>query len=160
MADDVRPVVVAFDGSAASRKAVTACSQLFPNRRLVVVSVWEPGLAMELAPLHSGMEWEPALPSPGEMFAVDRAQQDRAGRMAEIGAQLARACGAQAEATPVADSSDIAETIATAAEEYDACAVVVGSRGLGTVKSSLFGSTSRGVLQHCARPVLVVTERE
>jgi nucleotide-binding universal stress UspA family protein len=160
MADDVRPVVVAFDGSAAAREALTASAKLFQNRRLVVVSVWEPGLAMEMASLQSGLEWENTLPSGEEMVEVDRVQRDRAGRMAEVGVQLARECGATAEAAPVEDQSDIAETIATLAENYDACAVVVGSRGLGAVKSRLFGSTSRAVLRQSSRPVLVVTERE
>jgi nucleotide-binding universal stress UspA family protein len=160
MADDVRPVVVAFDGSAAARKALNACTELFPDRRLVVISVWEPGLAMEMASVHSAMEYDSALPSGEEILAVDQVQHDRAGEMAEVGAQLARARGAEAEAVPVADDSDVAETIATIADNYDACAVVVGSRGRGAVKSRLFGSTSQGVLRRCGRPVLVITERE
>jgi nucleotide-binding universal stress UspA family protein len=160
MADDVRPVILAFDGSTAARKALTACTELFADRRLYVVSVWEPGLAMEMASLHSGMEFESALPSGEEMLAVDEVQHDRAGNLAETGAELARAQGVDAEAVSLADESDIAETIAALAENYDACAVVVGSRGRGNLQSRLFGSTSRGVLRHCNRPVLVVTERE
>jgi nucleotide-binding universal stress UspA family protein len=46
--------------------------------------------------------------------------------------------------------------IAAIADRVDACAIVVGSRGLGGVRSRLFGSTSRDVLQRTDRPVLVV----
>jgi len=42
------------------------------------------------------------------------------------------------------------------AARADACAIVVGSRGLGRVKSRLFGSTSRTLLERSDRPVLVV----
>lgn len=42
------------------------------------------------------------------------------------------------------------------AEAEDALAVVVGSRGLSGLKQMLLGSTSSGLLQHSARPVVVV----
>jgi nucleotide-binding universal stress UspA family protein len=34
--------------------------------------------------------------------------------------------------------------------------VVVGSRGLSGIRSRFLGSTSRRVLDHCARPVVVI----
>jgi nucleotide-binding universal stress UspA family protein len=42
------------------------------------------------------------------------------------------------------------------AEERDAAAVVVGSRGLTALRSAVLGSVSYGVVHHCKRPVLVV----
>jgi nucleotide-binding universal stress UspA family protein len=42
------------------------------------------------------------------------------------------------------------------AAELDAELIVVGSRGLSRVKSALLGSTSRELLAHAGRPVLVV----
>jgi hypothetical protein len=51
MTVDERPVVVAFDGSDEARGAVTTAAALFRGRRLLVVSVWEPGLAMAMAPV-------------------------------------------------------------------------------------------------------------
>ena len=58
------------------------------------------------------------------------------------------------------DEVRVAETIVAVAEERDAGAVVVGSRGLGALKSRLFGSTSQDVLHRTNRPVLVVKAPE
>jgi nucleotide-binding universal stress UspA family protein len=44
------------------------------------------------------------------------------------------------------------------AREIDADLIVVGSRDLGRVKSAVLGSTSREVLAHADRPVLVVRD--
>jgi len=87
---------------------------------------------------------------------MDRVQHERATGTADAGAALARELGAEAEPHPVPDDVDIGETLASVADERDAAAVVVGSRGLGRVKSALLGSTSRGVMHHTKRPVVVV----
>ena len=157
MADDTRsPVVVAFDGSPESEAAMRAAAELFGSHPLVVVSVWEPGLAVAMAPLRdpAGIGYAP--PSFEEIEAIDRAQHDHALEAVELGARLARELGAEAETYPVADEADIPDTIAAIAARRQACAVVVGSRGLGAVKSKLFGSTSRELLQRLDCPVLVV----
>jgi nucleotide-binding universal stress UspA family protein len=157
MAGDARsPVVVAFDGSPESEAALRAAVELLGAHRLVIVSVWEPGLALAMAPLRDPTGIGYASPSAEEMVAVDRAQHDHALEAVEVGARLARELGAEAETYPVADEADIAGTIAAVAERRDACAVVVGSRGLGTVKSKLLGSTSRELLHRLGCPVLVV----
>ena len=157
MSEDLSPVIVAFDGSAESDAAVRAAAGLFPGRTLVVVTVWEPGLAMAMtsAPDHlSGLAY--VAPSPETMAIVDGAQSDHAADTAAAGAQLARELGAAAEPHPVPEGVDAAETIVAVAEQRDAAAVVVGSRGLGRVKSRLLGSTSHGVMRHTMRPVVVV----
>jgi nucleotide-binding universal stress UspA family protein len=156
MPTDARPAVVAFDGSAEARAAVAAAVELFPGRRLVIVSVWEAGLALALAPTRdlSGVGYPP--PTSEEVEALDRVQEDHAVEVANAGAALARELGATADAEPIADEAHVADTIAGVAERVDACAIVVGSRGLGRVRSRLFGSTSREVLQRSGRPVLVV----
>jgi nucleotide-binding universal stress UspA family protein len=46
--------------------------------------------------------------------------------------------------------------IARLAADVDADLIVVGSRGLSRMKSMLLGSTSRDLLAHAGRPVLVV----
>jgi nucleotide-binding universal stress UspA family protein len=159
MALDERPVVVAFDGSDAAGAAVRAAATLFADRTLLVVSVWEPGLAFAVAPMHDISGAVYMAPSPDQVAAIDRVQRDHAVDVAEAGARLAREAGATAEAVAVSDELAVAETIVSVAEQRDAGAVVIGSRGLGGVKA-MFGSTSRSLLQHADRPVLVVKAPE
>jgi nucleotide-binding universal stress UspA family protein len=160
MEADGRPVVVAYDGSAEAQAAVREAAALFPHRSFVVVSVWEPGLAaMAMAP---GLDQVGATYrlDPVEAAALDRAEREHASHVAEAGAELARGLGATAEALAVADVTAVAETLASIADQHDACAIVVGSRGLGRIKARLLGSTSQGLINHTRRPVLVVRAPE
>jgi nucleotide-binding universal stress UspA family protein len=156
MTEDARPVVIAFDGSEEAQAAARAAASLFGDRALLVVSVWEPGLALAMmsSPDATGLGYPP--PTPEQIHAVDRAQHEHAASMAQAGARLVQELGAMAEQLPVIESLDVAETVISIAEERDAAAVVVGSRGLGAVKSRLLGSTSRKVLHETRRPVLIV----
>jgi nucleotide-binding universal stress UspA family protein len=160
MSPDSRPVIVAYDGSDEARRAVRAAAELFGGHPLIIVSVWEPGLALAMASMRdpTGVAYMP--PSAAETEAIDEAQHDHAVEAAEDGARLARELGATAEAYSVPDEVRVAETILAVAEERDAGAVVVGSRGLGALKSRLFGSTSHDVLHRTHRPVLVVRAPE
>ena len=156
MGSDERSVVVAYDGSTEARAALREAAALFATRRLVIASVWEPGLAMAMAPAIDPTGIASVPPTGEVMAAVDRAQRDHAAEVAEDGVRIARELGANAEAYPVPDERDVAATVADLADELDACAIVVGSRGLGGVKSKLLGSTSAELLRRSGRPVLVV----
>src|SRR3954447_13237572 len=162
MSEDRAPVVVAFDGSGESDAAFRAAARLCTGRTLVVVTVWEPGLSMAMstsaADHLSGLAY--TAPDLETMAIVDEMQSEHATTTATAGARVAQELGATAEPHPVADELNAAETIVAVAEQRDAAAVVVGSRGLGRVKSRLLGSTSRGILHHTARPVLVVRAPE
>ena len=50
----------------------------------------------------------------------------------------------------------MAQAILWAAEEPAVMSVVVGSRGLSGFRSALLGSVSNAVVQHSAKPVVVV----
>ena len=160
MSEDTRPVVVAFDRSDEARAALTEAAALFRDRPLVVVSVWEPGLAIVAVPGDAGMGLSYPMPSPEEVEQVDQVEQDHAAATAQAGVELARSLGATAEPLAVADRVNVAETIHAIAEQRDAAAIVVGSRGLGRVKSAVLGSTSRKLLHDARRPLLVVRAPE
>ena len=151
-----RPVVVAFDGSPEARAAVRAATELMPGRRLLVATVWEPGLAAAIyaPPASLGMSYPPS--DSEEIETVDRAEQDHARATAEAGVRLAHDLGATAEAIVLPDDADVATVVMGLAEQHDAAAIVVGRRGLGAIRSTVFGSTSRAVLDTARRPVLVV----
>src|SRR4051812_44945042 len=107
MAEDNRPVVVAFDGSPAAIEAVRAAAEVFRDRPLVVVSVWEPSLAVSesMMPIAGigGATYNP--PSLDQMEAIDSVRGDHAQAAADAGARLASERGARAEALCIADES-------------------------------------------------------
>ena len=159
MNESAQPALVAFDGSPEARAAVTAAAALFPARRLLIVSVWEPGLALAVEPSYDLTGSGPTLPSAEEISAVDHAQHGHATRTADEGVRLARELGATADPFPV-PAAHVAETLVAIAERNDAAVIVTGSRGLRPVKSRFMGSTSRDLLRHSERPVLVVKSPE
>lgn len=155
MNEDAHPVVVAFDGSAEALEAARTAGSLFQDRPILVVTVWEPGMAMAMTANASAIDASYIPPSPEAIEMVDRSQREHAEAMAEAGAKAASAEGANAMAYPVPDEVNVAETIAAIAEQRDAAVVVVGSRGLGRMRS-LLGSTTRRLMRDTHRPLLVV----
>ena len=154
--DDQRPALVAFDGSAESEAAVRAAAGLFGDRRLVVLSVWEPGLAYAAMSSSDPTGMGYPLPTAEEVALLDDVQHERATATAEAGAALARGLGARAEPYAEADRARVADTVAAVAEDVGACAIVVGTRGRGAVKAKLLGSTSAALLREAPCPVVVV----
>jgi nucleotide-binding universal stress UspA family protein len=157
-----RIVVVAYDGSPASEHALRAAAGLLSGWPALVVVVWKAGLGFELVALPASSIGLP--PSPIDVrtaVEVDREQAERAQRMAQHGAELAREAGLEAEGLAVADDPDtpVAETIVRVVRERNASAVVVGAHGHGA-SSALLGSTSRDVIRHAPCPVIATHSRE
>lgn len=125
-----------------------------------MATVWEPGLAFEMASFSTaGMAGDPLAPpvDVAEARELGDTLQAEAERLAREGADLARSAGLEAEAVPVADErNDVAESIIDLARDRGAAAVVIGSRGRSGLLARLEGSTSRGVLKHAECPVVVV----
>ncbi len=156
-----RPILIAYDGSEPARAAVREAGALFAPARALVLTVWEPGLAqVMLMPDATGMGG-PAMPyDPNVARGVERASEEHAQALAEDGARLAREAGLAADALIAEDSLTPQDAIVASAEQHDACAIVIGSRGLRGLKSKLLGSTSAHVLHHALRPVVVVRHPE
>ena len=146
------PVLIGYDGSPSAADAILQAASLLGARPAVVVSVWSP------APVQTvgyGATGDFATAAPAYFSDVDSTLETQAREMAERGARIAREAGFEAEARS-AQGSSAWQGIVDAAQAVDAAVIVVGARGLSGLKSALVGSTSKGVLHHAGRPVLVV----
>jgi len=153
----VAPILVAYDGSPEAKAALAQAAALFPGRRAVVATVWEPGLAAAI-PDPGGIGGPAAPVELGAAAEVDDLMAKRAAGVAAEGAERARQAGLQSESASTEDEGNVAETIGRMADEHQAAVVVVGSRGQSGLKARLLGSTSESILHHCRRPVLVVRD--
>jgi nucleotide-binding universal stress UspA family protein len=115
---------------------------LLGSRRAVVLDVAPPiTRAQSLGALSPGV--------PEQAFEdLNRAE---AGRVAGQGLEIARSSGFDAEARD-AVAAPTWEGVVDLADELDAAAIVIGSRGLSGLKESL----SHQVSEHAGRPVLIV----
>ena len=156
MAPGNAPLVIAYDGSEVAKAAVRHAAGLFPQHPAVLVTVWEPGLALlPVGPSETlGMPSIPADPEAVE--AVDRVEREHATQVAAEGAELARSLSLAAEPHAVPDELDVADTVIRIANERGAAAVVVGSHGISGLRTRLLGGVSRKLIEHCEMPVLVV----
>lgn len=151
------PVLIAYDGSDSARRCISEAAELFGSRRVVVMTVWEPGLAYAIAMPTSPLGGlSPATVDVGVTREADEELQERAERIARDGADLARAAGLEAEAIAVAEATRVSDAITDQARETGAAAIVIGSRGLSGLRARMEGSTSGTVLKHAPCPVLVV----
>lgn len=143
------PILVCYDGSPGSKRAIETAGGLFPGRRAIVLHVWSPMMIVR-AP------YNVITPAPIPEFN-DQEFRKAATELAEKGVEAACAAGLDAKAD-IAEAAlaGVWSAVLEVANEYDAALIVIGSRGLSTFESLLLGSVSHGVVQHARRPVLVV----
>ncbi|HEV8559683.1 MAG TPA: universal stress protein [Actinophytocola sp.] len=155
MADDL--VLIGFDGTPAAERAVRESAALFSSRPALVVTVWEPGRAFDLALIPArGLELPLSSVDIRTAAEADEAAYREAQQLARWGAQLANDGGLRAEALTVADERSVAGTLVALARERAAAVVVLGAHRHGRIAELLVGTTTRGVLQHAPCPTLVV----
>jgi nucleotide-binding universal stress UspA family protein len=147
-----KPVLIAYDGSEGAKAAVEAAGRLFTEHRAVVVSVWHPAADISAASLIA----IPAGVATSAYEALDKESERQATEKAQEGADLANDVGFNATAGALRSTGQVWATIVRAADQEDAEAIVVGSRGLSAVKSALLGSVANGVVHHSTRPVVVI----
>jgi nucleotide-binding universal stress UspA family protein len=146
-------IIASYDGSADARAAIDQAGRLMPGAETIVLTVWEPFQAALTRTGGMGMGMGGYFPDNGE---VDAATEEAARVRASEGAERARAAGLVAEPRIVVREGGVAGAILAVADELDADAIVLGSRGLTGVRSMLLGSVSHAVLQHADRSVIVV----
>jgi nucleotide-binding universal stress UspA family protein len=151
------PILIAYDGSPPARAAVSEAGRLFAPAKAIVLTVWEPGLAeMMMVPDATGMGSTMLPFDPAITREVEQASEEHAQSIAAEGATLAGEAGLDAQPLAVEDLTNPPDAIVETAERHGAQAIVIGSRGLGALKSKLLGSTSKTVLHRAACPVVVV----
>jgi nucleotide-binding universal stress UspA family protein len=145
------PVLFAFDGSNHARAAIEKATAILKPGPAVVATAWGSFQAGAPAAL---------LAMPGDMVQTAIETLDDAGReAAEVlvneGLELVRAAGFEAEGRTVRSKGAFFASLIHLADEIDASAIVVGSRGRSSIAAAVLGSVSTGLLHHTHRPVIV-----
>jgi nucleotide-binding universal stress UspA family protein len=156
MASERPPLVIAYDGSEPAKAAVRCAAELFPDRPALVATVWEPGLAAMAWGVPPGVLGGDVPLDPETVRNLDRTETQHASRVAEEGAELARASGLEADAQVVPEAADIADTLVSLADERKAAAIVVGSHGMTGIRAAILGSVAKKLVSHGDRPVVVI----
>ena len=142
-------ILIAYDGSEDARQAIAGAAKLFHGQPATIVTIWQRFVETMAG---SGAGVAVVL----DYDELDLAAEKAAYEKASEGAQAAKDAGLEATPRAAVAVGRVAETILFEASELDVDAVVMGSRGLGGVKSLLLGSVSHAVLQRADRPVVVV----
>jgi len=145
-------ILLCYDGSETSGRAIAAAHELVGDVPATVLLVWEPPATLLIPDPFTGAEPWGSL----QMNDLETVLLERAGRLVAGGVTLANDAGFTAQSELRASAGSPWRTILDVAEEIDASLIVLGARGLGAVQSLLLGSVSNAVVHHSQRPVLVV----
>jgi nucleotide-binding universal stress UspA family protein len=139
----MKRILLATDGSPSSAEAVTFAVELAA----------EQGAELDVVYVVPTLDIVPAtgFGAIGGAFPHDVAERDRA----VLDEAVAVAAEHQIVPTTAMLRGDTVDEITAYADSHDVDLIVVGSRGHGTIASSLLGSVSRGVLGRSKRPVLI-----
>ena len=148
-------IIVAYDGSADALAAIDCAARLMPGTQATVLTLWEPFVDTMTSVGSLGLGFG-AGGDYGDLEQIDARSEKAAAARATEGSARANAAGLVASPLAERHSGAIANAILTAAESFDADAIVMGTRGLSGVKSLLLGSVSNAVVHHSKRPVIVV----
>jgi nucleotide-binding universal stress UspA family protein len=146
-------ILLCYDGSADAQAAIGQAGLLMAGSEATVLVVWE--TILETMTRHGSLGMG-MIGFYGDDGAADAAIEQAAVDTAAAGVQRAAAAGLVAQPRVVNRDDDIAAVILAEAADLDAGVIVLGTRGLGSVKSLMLGSVSRAVLHHADRAVLVI----
>lgn len=173
----ISKILLAYDGSDNGRRALDVGAELAQklDAKLTIAHVLMHGRpARELArmaeiehlakniPGSDAPGFVPSGASPYELLTAGRSEEGYLRMISAIGDQLVAYAKDRSETLGVRDvetrvlDGDFADEILDAAEAYDADMIVIGSRGLGTIRGTVLGSVSQKILHHAAQTVVTV----
>ncbi|NKY19101.1 universal stress protein [Tsukamurella spumae] len=151
-------VLIAYDGSESSQRAVKYASKVLAQGRdaeAIVVTAWESTIhqAARLSAM-SGVAGagaaETALTRESDIV------HDEAIKTNREGVDLAAASGFAARGELVEVSTTVWAALIAASDTDDVDVIVSGSRGISGIKALWHSSVSEHVLRGCQRPVMIV----
>jgi nucleotide-binding universal stress UspA family protein len=147
---DQHPVVICYDGSDNAKHAIARAAALVRSGPAIVLHVWQPLAVIITRGGFGALAGRAMLPD-------DESEERReAEAMAAEGRELARDAGFDVEARHLRTVGSTPQAIIDAAHELGASMLVMGSRGLGGLRSALLGSVSHELVMRSHMPVLVV----
>jgi|SRR5690349_8144094 nucleotide-binding universal stress UspA family protein len=145
--DPQGPLILCYDGSEAAERAIRIAPVLVGRgRRAQVLYAYKP--TERSLGVAQGM-------TGGKIDAPVLGEADAHG-VVERGVAIAREAGFEAEPLLLAADRPTAALVAETAEELDAPAIVMGTRGNSGLKTAVLGSVSREVVNAYHRPVVLV----
>jgi nucleotide-binding universal stress UspA family protein len=135
-----KKILVAFDGSKHARKAAAMARELANNMQ---ADVW---MLVAYDPLPS------YLGKPNMQAAIDSRLNQAEAQMNDAIQEIGKISGKLSREIMEGPAS---EAILKVAEARDIELIIMGTRGLGSLKGLLIGSTSQKVLSHANCPVLL-----
>lgn len=157
MSSDSGPVIlVAFDGSDESRRALHYGAELLRPARVEILTAWEP-LHRQAARAAGGA----GMMQTDFSSAVDTADDEdpayaHALETCQEGVALAQSLGLTAHAHLVESSTSIWSALVDAAKELSPDAIVTGTRAIKGIRSLFTSSTAENLVSNAGLPVLIV----
>lgn len=148
-------ILVAFDGSAESRRALEHGIRLLRPAEVQILTAWEP-LHRQAARAAGGAgmmqsDFSAAIEAEGEDPAYVHALQT-----CQEGIELARSLGVSAQAHLVESATSIWSALVDAAKELSPDVIVTGTRAIKGLRSLFTSSTAENLVSNAGLPVFIV----
>lgn len=150
-------MLIAYDGSGESRRAIAFAAQLLSPRQVEILTAWEPlhrtaARAGGMSGLHQA-EWVADAEDSDPSYA-------RARDTCNEGVELAESLGLAARAHLVEAKTSVWSAIVDAAEVLQPDVIVTGTRNASSWRTLWQTSTAEGVLHNAGIPVFIVPPEE
>ncbi|MGW0035264.1 universal stress protein [Gordonia sp. NPDC003376] len=155
-AQRAQALMIAFDGSPNSERAIAYAGHFLRAPIAHVVTAWQPGALgpTRMSTLSAGIQ--PFVDTTPLEIDVDDSLRDEAAEINARGVAMARDAGLDATGTLVEVESTVWGALVAAADALAVDLLVTGTRGDTGLKALLHSSVAERVLRHCHRPVFIV----